>query len=112
MVSHRIKTMRNESREAKKDGAKLVKNSGRGESKGDARLDSPNGVYSWLIDYKHYENTFSVSRPNWDKLSKDAWNDNHRSPLIKVVYDNGMELAILNWSDFIQLQTDAEYDHA
>lgn len=102
--------MRDENREAKRDGAKLVKNSGRGESKGDARLDSPHGFFKFLIDYKHYEGTFSVKRELWKKLAKDAWNDNHRDPLIKVVYDDGTELAILDWNLFKHLMEAAEYD--
>lgn len=102
--------MRNERREAKIDGARLVKNSGRGESKGDARLDSPQGFFKFLIDYKHYEGTFTINRANWKKLAKDAWNDDHRSPLIKVVYEDGVELAILEWNEFVQMMEAAEYD--
>jgi hypothetical protein len=98
--------MRNEQREIKLDGAKPVKNSGRGEQKGDAILPvgDKNSYDDFLIDYKHYENTFSISRTAWKKHSKDAWNSSHKTPLIKVVYDDaGIELAIIDWDVFLNL---------
>lgn len=85
--------------EAKRDGAVLVKNSGRGDEKGDAKLDV--GDWRFLVDYKHYDNTFSVSKTAWKKLKLDAWNSKHRSPLIKLVYnDTNTELAIIEWEIF------------
>lgn len=54
--------------EAKRDGAKLTNNSGRGQySKGDARIGP------FTIDYKEYNESFSVSRAVWAKLKSDAW---------------------------------------
>lgn len=56
-----------ESEEAKRDGAKLQPNSGRGvHHKGDAILDP------FLIDYKEYANSFGVSTQVWTKLNTDA----------------------------------------
>lgn len=54
--------------EAKRDGAKLQKNSGRGDyQKGDATLGP------FCIDYKEYDESFSVSRKVWAKCNTDAW---------------------------------------
>lgn len=99
--------MRDEKREAKMDGARLVRNSGRGEEKGDAILTTEYG--EWLIDYKHYQSTFSVSKKSWLKLAKDAWNSKHKSPVIKVCYE-GVELAIIDWGDFECLNEGYHFD--
>lgn len=57
-----------EKSEAKRDGASLQKNSGRGKhEKGDAKL------FPFCVDYKEYTESFSVSRKNWAKISLDAW---------------------------------------
>lgn len=87
-----------EKRSARKDGATTVPNSGRGFRKGDAVLDD------WLIDYKHNELTFTLKATAWSKHSKDAWNEGHLKPLIKVVYGDGRSVAIIDWDDFIELK--------
>lgn len=79
-----------ERRAAKKDGLVAVKNSGRGERKGDARNDS------WLVDYKFNAKTFTLTAKNWHKLAEQAWKDNHRFPCIIVVYEDGTELMIID----------------
>lgn len=89
----------NERREAKKDGAKLVKNSGRGLRKGDATL----GRY--LVDYKHYAKSFTLSSEAWNKHAKDAWKDNYREPLIILKFADGTKLAIVDWNIFKELET-------
>lgn len=54
--------------EAKKDGAVLQPNSGRGKHrKGDATLGP------FVIDYKEYAESYGVSRKTWAKISTDAW---------------------------------------
>ncbi len=93
---------RNEKREAKLDGAKLVKNSGRGEKKGDAIWDD-----DWLVDYKHNAKSFTLKKENWDKHSKDAWNDGHYDPLIKVVWEDGSAVAVIDWDAFTDLVMNA-----
>lgn len=66
--------------EIARDGAKPQKNSGRGEyQKGDATL----GI--WLIDYKEYTESFSVSRKNWAKLRSDAFRSQQKQPAFKLV---------------------------
>jgi hypothetical protein len=80
-----------EKREARKDGAIPVSNSGRGFVKGDAKWKN------YLLDYKHNSSTFTLSKNNWQKHAKDAWNENHRIPAIKVVFDDQTSLAIIPW---------------
>lgn len=75
---------------AARDGAKLVKNSGRGHEKGDAKLDP------FLIDYKETPKSFTVNYAAWKKHSKDAWENHHREPVIVVELDEET-LAVVNW---------------
>ena len=70
---------RTEKEEIKKDGAQGVKNSGRGMMKGDAKLGK------FLVDYKHNEKTFTLTRVAWRKMRKDAWNSQYKHPCISVV---------------------------
>jgi hypothetical protein len=84
-----------ESKEAAKDGASLVANSGRGKDKGDARLPG------YLLDYKHNEKTFTITAENWSKHRKDAWKDRYREPVISVVFGDGTKLAIIDWQIFM-----------
>lgn len=57
-----------EAGEAKRDGARLQRNSGRGLlEKGDATLGP------FCVDYKEYDKTFGVSRAVWAKCTKDAF---------------------------------------
>lgn len=57
-----------EAAEAKRDGARLQRNSGRGMlEKGDAQLGP------FIVDYKEYDESFSVSRSVWGKCKMDAW---------------------------------------
>lgn len=66
--------------EIKRDGATPQKNSGRGaHDKGDGVLEP------FLIDYKEYTESFSVSRTNWAKLQRDAWTAGRREPAFKLV---------------------------
>lgn len=69
-----------EESEARRDGAKLQPNSGRGKhKKGDAILEP------FLIDYKEYAKSFGVSVSVWAKLSKDAILKGRRQPALKLV---------------------------
>lgn len=81
-----------EKKSAKKDGAKLVKNSGRGFVKGDATLGS------FCIDYKHpnvITKQFTIKVGDWLKHSRDAWNQG-MEPVVVPVLD-GAKLAIVDW---------------
>ncbi len=88
--------MSNESEKklAKKDGAKLVANSGRGWQKGDAILPP------FLVDYKVYTSSFSISKKNWKKHQADAWDQSEREPLIAVILDGDTRLAVIDWDIF------------
>jgi hypothetical protein len=66
-----------EAAEIKRDGATPVKNSGR--SKGDAILEP------FLVDYKEYNKSFSVTKDFWAKISTDAINNERRQPALKLV---------------------------
>lgn len=69
-----------EASEAQRDGAKLQPNSGRGaHKKGDATLGP------FLIDYKEYAKSFSVSMDVWDKLNTDAVLKERKQPALKLV---------------------------
>ena len=97
---------RTEKEEIKRDGAQGVKNSGRGMMKGDAKLGK------FLIDYKHNEKTFTLTRAAWRKMRKDAWNSQYRHPCISVVLgkDSDTKVAIIEWDLFRELLKGSEYE--
>jgi hypothetical protein len=97
---------RTEKEEIKKDGAQGVKNSGRGMMKGDAKLGT------MLIDYKHNEKTFTLTREAWRKLRKDAWNSQYRHPCISLVLgkDSDTKVAIIEWDLFRELLKGSDYE--
>lgn len=89
---------RKEQRQAKKDGAKVVSNSGRGFVKGDAMWKD------YLVDYKHNAKTFTLSNVNWQKHAADSWKEDHRIPMVKVIFEDGTELAIIPWDMLVKLE--------
>lgn len=80
-----------EASEAKRLGATLVKNSGRGMFKGDAVLEP------FLIDIKEYDKSFSVSRDNWAKLSSDAIQNKRRQPMFYLALGGPDETPVRLW---------------
>lgn len=73
-----------EQSEAKRDGSKLQKNSGRGQyQKGDARLDI------FTIDYKESNKSFTLNKKNWGKVCMDAWKNGNTEPALKVILGEG-----------------------
>lgn len=69
-----------EASEAKRDGAKLQPNSGRGKHrKGDAVLGP------FLIDIKEYSKSFSISVAVWSKICTDAVLKGRKQPALKLV---------------------------
>lgn len=98
-----------EKSEAKRDGARLQKNSGRGHyQKGDARLDI------FTVDYKEFAKSFSLSRSVWAKVCSDALRNGLTEPALKVVLGTGQEKIRL-WvvaehimDDYIRLRQEEE----
>ena len=97
---------RTEKEEIKRDGAKAVKNSGRGMRKGDAVRNN------FLVDYKHCEKSHTVSVTGWRKLAKDAWNENYKHPLLCMVLgeDSQHKLAVISWPVFLELVEGSDYE--
>ena len=97
---------RNEKEEAKRDGAKQVKNSGRGFRKGDAVMNK------FVIDYKHNGKSFSLTREGWIKLRKDAWKSTYKHPCLSIVLgpDSDVKVAIIEWDVFKELIENRDYE--
>jgi hypothetical protein len=87
--------------EAKRDGAKLHKNSGRNTVKGDATWNE------FVVDYKEFSKTFGLSRSVWAKAVTDAIKAGRdKSPIIKVILGEGnnkIRLAVIEWELLEQL---------
>lgn len=85
-----------EKKEAKRDGAKLVKNSGRGEySKGDAVLGD------YLVDYKFHgaSKSFTINATKLRKHKSDA-NKAGKIPVFCIKFSEHEKLAIIEWETF------------
>jgi hypothetical protein len=86
--------------EAKRIGAKLHKNSGRGMKKGDMSWNS------YVVDSKEYSKSFSVSQDVWAKVVTDTLKvDKSKSPALMIVLGetHKTRLAIIEWSEFERL---------
>lgn len=88
--------------EAKRDGAKLQKNSGRGKiQKGDARMGN------FVVDYKEYSKSISISEEIWAKICTDTFKvDRSAYPLLKLILGEGnrkTRLAVIEWELFEQM---------
>lgn len=96
-----------EESEAHRDGAKLQRNSGRGMfAKGDATWED------YVIDYKEYSKSFSVSTSVWRKACTDAFAVGlSKIPLIRLILDSDTRLTIVETSHFNELVDKAKrYD--
>lgn len=83
--------------EAKRDGAKQQKNSGRGKyQKGDAQW------YNFVVDYKESSLSVNVNKDMWAKVCTDTFKVNRNMyPVLKLIIgeDNSkIRLAVLEWS--------------
>ena len=88
--------------EAKRDGAKQQKNSGRGNyQKGDAQWND------FVVDYKEYEKSISISQSIWAKICTDTFKVNRSyHPLLKLVLGQGSSktrLAVVEWALFEEM---------
>jgi hypothetical protein len=89
--------MMSERGEAKRDGAKLQKNSGRGQyQKGDATWRS------FLVDYKEYEKSISITKEIWAKVCTDTFKvSREKFPVLKLILgkdNNKTRLAVIEWA--------------
>jgi hypothetical protein len=88
--------------EVKRLGAKAIKNSGRGTTKGDAVFEN------FTVDFKEYPKGFTVNQDNWAKATTDAMK-NKNDPAIIVILGEGNKktrLAIIELSLLEQLIED------
>jgi hypothetical protein len=89
--------------EIKRDGAKGQKNSGRGAyQKGDAILGD------FVVDYKEYEKSISISKSMWAKICTDTFKvSRDKYPLLKLILGAGnhkTRLAVIEWELFEQMK--------
>jgi len=85
-----------EKSEAKRDGAKLQKNSGRGKiQKGDATWKN------FVVDYKEYESSISITPTIWAKICTDTFKvSRDKYPVLKLILGGKSKtrLAVIEWS--------------
>jgi hypothetical protein len=86
-----------EYRQAKRDGATLRKNSGRGQRKGDAQLGD------YLLDYKFTEKgSYALNFEAFEKHAKDAWSE-RLEPIVVVCPGAKRNYAIIDWEHLKEL---------
>ena len=83
--------------EAKRDGAKQQKNSGRGDyQKGDAKW------YNFVVDYKESASSVTLNKDMWAKICTDTFKVNRNMhPVLKLIIGNDnakTRLAVIEWS--------------
>jgi hypothetical protein len=88
--------------EAKRDGAKQQKNSGRGDYlKGDALWNG------FVVDYKETAKSVTVSKEMWAKVCTDTFKVSRSfNPVLKLIIGEGnskTRLAVIEWSLLEQL---------
>jgi hypothetical protein len=85
--------------ESKRIGAKQIKNSGRGQKKGDA---SWNG---FVIDFKEVGKSFTLNKDVWAKATTDALKSNADPAIVVVMGESGpkVRLAIIEMAVLEQL---------
>lgn len=88
--------------EAKRDGAKQQKNSGRGDyQKGDATWNG------FVVDYKETGRSVTVSKDMWAKICTDTFKVSRSyHPVLKLIIGEGSSktrLAVIEWSLLEQL---------
>jgi hypothetical protein len=83
--------------EVKRDGAKAQKNSGRGDyQKGDAIW------HDFVVDYKEYEKSISISQQIWSKICTDTFRvSRDKYPVLKLILGgqgSKTRLAVIEWA--------------
>ena len=72
-------------------GATPVKNSGRGQKKGDGTLDN------FMVDVKESGKSFTLNESVWAKACGDALTHTDLDPLLLVVLGGQTRLAVIEW---------------
>lgn len=88
--------------EAKRDGARQQKNSGRGKiQKGDSTWNG------FVVDYKEYSKSISISEEIWAKICTDTFKVSRSyHPLLKLILGEGARktrLAVVEWALFEEM---------
>ena len=82
--------------EIKRDKAKAQKNSGRGSyQKGDSQWKD------FVVDYKEYSKSISISQSIWAKICTDTFKVNRdMHPALKIIIgkDSKVRLGIIEWA--------------
>lgn len=88
-------TNKTEASELKRMGAKVHKNSGRGQVKGDGNTDE------FIIDVKEYNKSYTISVDSWAKICTDTLKvDKSKSPMLQLVLTDGnkkIRLSVIEW---------------
>lgn len=88
---------REEELQARRDDAVLVKNSGRGLRKGDARRGS------FCIDYKFTEaKSYSLNKAKHKKHIMDAFKEGYEGVVV-ACFDSGETIAMIDWNYLMQM---------
>ena len=75
-----------EKNEAKRMGAKLTKNSGRGQRKGDGTWKN------FLVDWKFASKSFTLNKDVWSKVVTDTLtSDREKNPCLIIVLGEGSQ---------------------
>jgi hypothetical protein len=85
--------------ESKRIGARQIKNSGRGQKKGDATW------HNFILDFKEVGKSFTLNRDVWAKATTDALRSNADPAIVVVIGDSGHKtrLAIIEMAVLEQL---------
>ena len=82
--------------EAKRDGARQQKNSGRGQyQKGDAQWNQ------FVVDYKESSSSFNLNKDVWSKICTDTFKVNRNMfPALKLIIgeESKIRLAVIEWA--------------
>ena len=90
--------------ESKRIGAKLIKNSGRGQKKGDASW------HNFIVDFKEVGKSFTLNKDVWAKATTDALKSNKDPAIVVVIGSEGMKsrLAVIEMGLLEQLLEERE----
>lgn len=95
--------------EAKRDGAKQQKNSGRGKyQKGDAKW------HNFVVDYKETGSSVNLNKDMWAKICTDTFKvDRNMHPVLKIIMgeESKVRLGVVEWAILEELVEFWEENH-